>query len=128
MRSIIFASLLVSAGAAAIAQTAPQSAPADQSRPEIGDFGVDLAGRDTAVPPGKDFYDYANGDWQKTAQIPADRASYGMFHKLQDLSQQRLRALLEEVSRRPGNKSGDFYASFMDEAAVNAKGAAPVRP
>ncbi|MBS0284243.1 MAG: M13 family metallopeptidase [Proteobacteria bacterium] len=128
MRSIIFASLLVSAGAAAIAQTAPQSAPADQSRPEIGDFGVDLAGRDTAVPPGKDFYDYANGDWQKTAQIPADRASYGMFHKLQDLSQQRLRALLEEVSRQPGNKSGDFYASFMDEAAVNAKGAAPVRP
>ncbi|WEK42878.1 MAG: M13 family metallopeptidase [Candidatus Sphingomonas colombiensis] len=128
MRSILLASLLVSVGAAAVAQTTPQSAPADQSRPQIGDFGFDLSGRDPAVPPGKDFYDYANGDWQKVTQIPADRAAYGMFHKLQDLSQQRLRALLEEVSKQPGNKSGDFYASFMDEATVNAKGAAPIKP
>lgn len=128
MRSIIIASLLLSAGAAALAQTAPRSAPVDQDRPAIGDFGVDMAGRDTAVPPGQDFYDYANGEWQKVTQIPADRASFGMFHKLQDLSQRRMHDLLEEVSKQPGNKSGDFYASFMDEAAVNAKGAAPVKP
>jgi len=128
MRSIFLASLLVSAGAATLAGCAKYAAPGGDTRPEIGAFGFDMAGRDTNVPPGKDFYDYANGNWQKTAQIPADRASYGMFHKLQDLSQQRLRELLEEVSKKPGDKSGDFYASFMDEAAVNAKGAVPIKP
>ncbi|MCW6534315.1 M13 family metallopeptidase [Sphingomonas lycopersici] len=130
MRAIVLITLLAGAATGAVAQTAPQQQPAAASadRPEIGDFGFDLAGRDTSVAPGKDFYDYANGDWQKVTQIPADRSAYGMFHRLQDLSQQRLRSLLEEVAKQPGNKSGDFYTSFMDEAAINAKGATPIKP
>ena len=129
MRAIVLITLLAGAATGAVAQTAPQQpAAASVDRPEIGDFGFDLAGRDTSVAPGKDFYDYANGDWQKVTQIPADRSAYGMFHRLQDLSQQRLRSLLEEVAKQPGNKSGDFYTSFMDEAAINAKGAAPIKP
>lgn len=143
--SSFVASLLLSAaaGGIAIAQTAPEKkeqtrevgkaatgpvAPADANKPQIGDFGFDMAGRDLAVKPGDDFYNYANGAWEKTTQIPADRASYGMFHVLRDLSQSRTREILEEAQRQPGSKSGDFYASFMDEAAANAKGATPVKP
>src|ERR1044072_5123029 len=61
-------------------------------------------------------------------QTPADRSNYGMFIVLDDLSRTRTRAILEEAARRPGSRIGDFYASFMDEAAVNAAGIAPLRP
>lgn len=135
MRSIMLSSLLLSAASGAIAQSGPApvpatsaSASAGDSRPQIGTFGFDMAGRDTAVPPGRDFYDYANGTWEKTTAIPADRSGFGMFQALQDLSRQRLHDLLETVSKQPGDKSGDFYASFMDVAAADAKGVAPVKP
>ncbi|UVO49174.1 M13 family metallopeptidase [Sphingomonas sp. SUN019] len=143
--SFVVAALFASAaaGSIAIAQTAPEKAeqtktvakaatgpvkPARTDGPQIGDFGFDMAGRDTAVAPGDDFYNYASGTWEKNTQIPADRASYGMFHVLQDLSLERTRGILEESTKQPGSKSGDFYASFIDEAAVNAKGAAPIKP
>lgn len=142
MRFLIPA-LLACASASVIAQTAPEKTeqtktvgqaaagpvhPADANRPQIGAFGFDMAGRDLAVTPGADFYDFANGGWQKTTEIPADRASYGMFHVLQDLSLSRTREILEDAAKRPGEKTGDFYASFMDETAVNAKGIGPVQP
>ena len=80
------------------------------------------------MKPGDDFYSYASGTWQKTTQIPADRSSYGMFHKLQDLSLERTRTILEKASQDPSSKIGLFYASFMDEKAVDAKGVAPIKP
>ena len=143
MRFVAPALLLACASSIAIAQTAPEKAqqtattakaaagpvkPADANKPQIGDFGYDMAGRDTSVKPGDDFYDYANGGWEKTTPIPADRSNYGMFHVLQDLSLERTREILDGAAKRPGDKIGDFYASFTDEAAVNAKGIAPVKP
>ncbi len=147
-RSVVLFPLLVSAATLAIAQTAPGTSapetreqtgqvakaaagpvtPAKANGPQIGDFGFDMAGRDPSVTPGKDFYEHSNGTWEKTTQIPADRSSYGMFHVLRDLSQSRTREILEEAARTPGGKSGDLYASFMDQAAANAKGAGPVKP
>jgi len=127
-RSLILASLLAT-GTIAVAQTAePVAAPPKADGPQLGSFGFDLAGRDTTVQPGDDFYDYASGTWDKTTEIPADRSAYGMFHVLRDLSQTRTRTILDAAAAQPGSKSGDFYASFMDEAAVNAKGVTPIRP
>jgi putative endopeptidase len=83
---------------------------------------------DKSVKPGDDFYDYASGTWQKTTEIPADRASYGMFHKLQDLSLARTRTILEDAQKQPDSKIGLFYASFMDEAAADQKAATPIKP
>src|SRR3546814_18620305 len=80
------------------------------------------------VKPGDDFYSYVNGTWQAKTTIPADRSSYGMFHALQDLSLERTRGILETAEKQPGTKIGDFYARFMDEAAVAAKGAGPIKP
>ncbi len=102
--------------------------PASADHAQLGAFGIDQGGMDTTVKPGDDFYRYVNGTWQDKTTIPADRSSYGMFHALQDLSLQRTRGILEEAQKQPGSKIGDFYASFMDEAAVNAKGAEPVKP
>ena len=140
---LLIPALLACASTAVLAQTAPEKAeqtatvgraatgpvaPADADKPQIGTFGFDMAGRDLSVKPGADFYDHASGTWAKTTEIPADRAAYGMFHVLQDLSLTRTREILDDAARRPGDKAGDFYASFMNEAAVTARGAAPVKP
>ncbi|HEX8555734.1 MAG TPA: M13 family metallopeptidase, partial [Sphingomonas sp.] len=129
MRTPVLAALLLASAAStlAIAQQA-QTTAASPDKPQIGTFGFDLAGRDPAVEPGVDFFDHANGGWFKSTEIPADRASYGMFHVLQDRSLEQTRTILDAAAARPGDKPGDFYASFMDEAAVEAKGLAPVQP
>lgn len=103
-------------------------AAAARSGPEIGAFGLDLAGGDPTVAPGDDFAAYAGGTWYKNTEIPADRARYGMFDLLNERSLTQTRVLLDEAAKKPGSKSGDFYASFMDEAAANLKGADPIKP
>ncbi|MEA3016033.1 MAG: putative endopeptidase [Sphingomonadales bacterium] len=108
---------------------APQPAPAPaRPAPQIGAFGFDLAGMDRSVDPGDNFYRFANGNWDRTTEIPADRSNFGMFGVLDDLSKTRTRAIIEEAAQRPGSRIGDFYASFMDEARIEAAGIAPVRP
>lgn len=106
----------------------PGASKTSSKTPMYGQFGFDLAGMDTTVKPGDDFYRYANGNWDKTTEIPADRSSYGMFEKLQDLSQDRTRGILEDAALQPGSKIGDFYASFLDEASADGRGFEPVRP
>ncbi len=122
--STAFASATLAAYSGA-AQTG-QAQPA--AKAEIGDFGFDLAGMDRAVSPADSFYRYANGNWDRTTEIPADRSNYGMFTLLDDLSRTRTRAILDEAARQPGSRIGDFYASFMDEAAIDRAGITPLRP
>ncbi len=126
--------LLAASTALAACTTTPETlatseateAAAPQSQPQIGSFGFDLAGMDRNVDPGDNFYHFANGEWERTTEIPADRSNYGMFTLLDDVSKQRTRAILDEAA--PDSRIGAFYASFMDEAAVNAAGLSPIRP
>ena len=104
----------------------PEAAPAP--KPEIGTFGFDTAGMDTSVRPGDNFYQFANGTWAKNTPIPADKSNYGMFTKLDDLSKERTKLIVEEAARDPSNKIGNAYSSYLDEAAVEAKGLAPFEP
>jgi putative endopeptidase len=105
-----------------------------QPKPKIGSFGVDLAGGDPTVRPGKDFYLYAGGEWMKTNQIPADRSRWGMFDQLREEADANVRTILEEQALKKeavgtnGQKTSDFYRSFLDVAAINAKGFAPAEP
>jgi putative endopeptidase len=128
MRNLL---ILVAASAAlAACATSPRQPPAAVAveRPEIGTYGFDTAGMDRNVDPGDSFYDYANGTWARTTPIPPDRSNYGMFTMLEELSNQRTRAILEEQANVPGSKIGDFYASFMDRPQVNGKGFGPIAP
>ena len=110
--------------AAAVGPVEPAPAPG----PQIGTFGFDTAGMNTTVLPGDNFYEYANGTWAKTTPIPPDKSNYGMFTVLDDLSRERTRAIIEEAAKDPSNKIGAAYASFMDAAAVEAKGLQPFQP
>lgn len=104
------------------------------AKPTFGTFGIDVAGMDKTIRPGDDFYRYVNGNWAARTEIPADRASWGGFAILRDLSDTRTREIIEAVAAAQnapgssGQKVGDYFASFMDEAAIEAKGAAPLAP
>nr|WP_249403190.1 M13-type metalloendopeptidase [Sphingomonas sp. CFBP 8765] len=96
-----------------------------------GRWGFDLAGMDKSVKPGNDWFDYVNGSWVKRTQIPADRSSYGAFAVLRDLSEARMRTLVEGY--KPGDaanpdraKVATLYQGFMDEAAIERADAAPL--
>jgi putative endopeptidase len=103
-------------------------APATQPKPQIGTFGFDLAGMDRTVKPGESFYNFANGTWAKLTPIPADKSNFGMFTVLDDLSRQRTQEILEEAKNDDSSMIGNAYASYLDEASVEAKGLAPIQP
>jgi putative endopeptidase len=102
--------------------------------PRMGDWGIDTAGMNTSVKPGDDFFEYVNGTWAKTTQIPADRSSFGAFATLRDLSEARLRQLVESYKLGNPGKDGNeakvaaLYRGFMDEAAVEKLDAKPLQP
>jgi len=107
----------------------PGPAPSG-AKPEIGTWGFDIAGMNTKIAPGKSFYQYANGGWLATTQIPADKSNYGMFTVLADKSETRTKEIILNASTLKGpeaKKIADYYKSFMDEAAIEAKGIVPIK-
>ncbi|HEU4411259.1 MAG TPA: M13 family metallopeptidase [Polyangiaceae bacterium] len=114
--------------------SAPAPAAARGRRPLYGSFGVDTAGMDPSVKPGDDFYRYVNGRWHQRTEIPPDRSEHGVFSVLEDEAARHNRAIIEAAARAnapegsEARKIGDLYASFMDEAGAEQKGAAPLEP
>ena len=112
----------------------PAMAKPMAAKPVFGSFGVDGAGMNKAVKPGDDFYAFVNGTWASKTEIPADKSSWGGFSILRDLSDTRTRGIIEAVAAGDneedsnGQKVGDYFAAFMDEAAIEAKGATPLAP
>jgi putative endopeptidase len=99
--------------------------------PRMGTWGFDLSGRDTAVSPGHSFFRHANGGYLDKLTIPADRASYGAFNALDELSRDRMKAVIDKAAASdakdgPEAKVGALYRSFMDEARIEALGAKPL--
>jgi putative endopeptidase len=89
--------------------------------------GLDLPSMDKSIAPGDDFDGYANGIWEKTTVIPADRASWGAFYVLRELADKRTAALIADTAKAATTKGdekkvGDFYAAFMDEATIEKRG------
>jgi predicted metalloendopeptidase len=94
--------------------------------------GIDVTGMDRAVAPGVDFFAYANGAWLKRTAIPDDRASYGTGAFVEELTQQRTVELIKNAAKTSApagselRKVGDYYASFMDQGAIEAAGLRPL--
>ena len=95
--------------------------------------GIAVDNIERSVRPGDDFYRFANGNWIKRVEIPADRAGIDVFTRLSDLSSQRSADLIKELSTSnpPAGsnlrKVADLFNSYMDEAAIEAKGLKPVK-
>ena len=118
---------------APVAPAAPKAAT-DASAQDWGAFGVQTRYIDKTARPGDDFNRYVNGKWLDATEIPADKTRYGSFIVLDDLSQQRLRGILDGlVAAKPaaGTDEGriaDAYKAFLDTATIDAKGMAPLQP
>ena len=95
--------------------------------------GVDRSYMDLTVSPCKDFYAYANGAFEKVP-IPGEYAAYGVNQEIDDRNFAILKEILENSARTGGPKGsvvqrvGDFYASGMDEAAIDREGLRPLTP
>jgi putative endopeptidase len=100
----------------------------EKDGPQLGTFGFDSAGMDRSVAPGDDFYLFANGEWARKTEIPADKSNYGMFTALDDLSKERVKLVLEAEQAKKGSKAGDAYASYLDQARVEKLGLKPIQP
>ncbi len=92
--------------------------------------GIDRAGGDSSVRAQDDFFRRVNGRWLKTTEFPADKAYLGSFEALNDKIQVELRSLVEKAVRKRANadeaRIADLYESFVDDAAVERAGIAPL--
>jgi putative endopeptidase len=127
--------ILALAGCTTTAQPPGSASPEAAARPrttEWGKFGVDFASMDRSIHPGDDFWSYVNGTWAKTVEIPADRGAFSQVQRLNDLSFGQVRDILDEFIARRASLSSDeqrvtdYYASLMDQAAIDAHGTAPL--
>jgi putative endopeptidase len=128
LRAALVSSLVSISAVAAARHATPAQPPAGAAQ-----AGLDVAGMDLSVAPDDDFFRYANGGWLKRTRIPPDRSSYSVGRQLQDLTDARIRALIESAANHPqgadadARKIGDYFASFMGAAAIEARGAKPLQ-
>ncbi len=107
----------------------PPSASAQDASP-----GISLSSIDTTVRPGDDFYLFANGNRNNKTELPPDRASYGVFNELLDRSDKRVAAIIEQAAESNAapntdtRRIADLYHSYMDEATIESRGLAPIKP
>jgi predicted metalloendopeptidase len=97
--------------------------------------GVDSDALDRSCKPCEDFWRFANGGWVDKNPIPARYSSWGTFAVLQEANRERLRVILEQAAAnraKPASadqkRIGDFFASCVDTAALDAAGTKPIEP
>jgi putative endopeptidase len=136
----IGASLLLSAcaGAPRVAEdpSEPVAAPVAEAAPApVNNLqGLNLANFDKTINACQDFYAFSNGNWLRANPVPAAFSSWGTFNELELRNNQRLSALAAEAADRidvaegsPHALVGAFWSAAMDEAAIEARGLAPIK-
>ena len=99
-----------------------------------GQPAAGIAGIDSSVKPGDNFFRYVDGKWYDTAQIPPSQAGVGAYMFMNYPQRLRLQGILDSVSKANNKlgsieqKLGDFYASGMDTVTINQRGYEPVKP
>lgn len=95
--------------------------------------GIDKSLMDTSVKPGDDFNKYANGAWEKSAQIPADKSGISVFSAINDEAQKREVALVNDIVKSNPAAGSDearianYYKAYMDTAAIEKRGLTPIK-
>lgn len=99
----------------------------------LAQSGIVPAWMDSTVDPCTDFYAFACGGFLKTATIPPDRSSWSAIEIVVKDSEDFLHEVLEDAARASTgdpilDKIGNYYATCMDEAAIERAGIAPMKP
>jgi putative endopeptidase len=89
-------------------------------------------GVDPSIKPGDDFFAYANGSWLKATEIPAGKDRWSARNEISELTRQQVAKLLDDAGAEPvgstARKVADFRAAYLNEAAIEARGIAPLKP
>ncbi|WP_272492089.1 M13 family metallopeptidase [Massilia phyllostachyos] len=132
-RHLLSAAALVLVASMAQAESGASTKNAT-AKPKTLSAGIALEYVEPKVRAQDDFFEYLNGKWLKTVEIPADKSSWGAFHKLHDDTQPQLRSIIERSAAVKGARAGseeqligDFFASYMDEARLEQLGIAPLK-
>ncbi|HXI47111.1 MAG TPA: M13 family metallopeptidase [Steroidobacteraceae bacterium] len=125
------------AGLAACAgnQGPAASASAQHAAPQpVLRSGIDLQYADSSVRPQDDVYQYLNGKWLRTFQLPPDKGAVGSFTSIEDTTEEQLRSIVESLDQASlsdgdadSKKLADLYASFMNEGQLEALGLKPLQ-
>src|SRR6266542_6213929 len=126
MKSFVAATISLTTALASLAQPQPQIR---QSPP------LDANNRDSSVKPGDDFFLFANGSWIKQTEIPPEYSRWGAFNELIELNNDALHTIAEKAAQTQVDpkfapetqKVGDYYASGMDEQAIEAMRTKPLQ-
>src|SRR3989440_799606 len=94
----------------------------------------DVAGMDTNTSACADFYQYANGGWLAANPISAAYPAWGVANVLNEKNRDVVHEILEAAAKKTAAKKGsneqkvgDYYASCMDEAKIEADGLKPIQ-
>jgi predicted metalloendopeptidase len=125
------------AGLAACAgnQAPAVSAAAQHAAPQpVLRSGIDLQYADSSVRPQDDVYQYLNGNWLRTFELPADKGAVGSFTAIEDTTEEQLRSIVESLDQASlsdgdadSKKLADLYASFLNEEQLEALGLKPLQ-
>jgi len=142
LRKVLLAATLFAFPIAAMAQTGsycllhgPDPSGAPNTGTQTSRHGLNLADLDRSVSPCVNFFEFADGGWNKTHPIPPAYSSWGTFNSLYNHNQEILHEILEQAAAdrkaAPGSneqKIGDYYASCMNVAEINKLGMQPLEP
>src|SRR5262245_3726073 len=82
--------------------------------------------------PGDDFFAYANAAWLEATEIPAGSARWNARNEINDLTRRQVTQLIDDAAAAPAGslarEVADYRAAWLDETAIDARGAAPLRP
>ena len=128
MRILQFCTAVLIGCGLAVAQGTGQKAEEPAQIPSF-----DASGLDRSADPCVDFYQFSCGNWIKNNPIPADQPGWGRFNELAERNRLILRDIMDDAAKETKRtvnvqKIGDYYASCMDEAAINQKGIAVLKP
>jgi putative endopeptidase len=132
--ALVFLALISTSAQTHSSKAASRSKAAPAPASTSATHGVAVTNMDRGIVPGNDFFMYANGAWIKRTEIPPDRAAVGVFTALADLTDKRTAELIEQTakSKAPAGSGSrqiaDLYNSFMNEAAIESRGLAPLKP
>lgn len=113
-------------------KTDATAATISKNSKQYQEVGINLSMMDKSVRPQDDFFNYVNGNWVKTAKIPADKASWGSFNELREKTDEASLDILNHIlsdkfsQGSEGQKIQDLYASYMDLKKRDADGLKPI--
>ncbi len=119
-KALLGLSVAIAVGACTPAQQSTEITPIAAEQKVALKSGIRTQNMDLSVQPGDNFFNYVNGTWLKTTEIPADKASYGNFAILADEAQEHVKAIIDAASQgdyavgSDQQKVGDMYSSYTE--------------